>query len=63
MYLVPFNISFALTSYMSICNHITYIVHNLCALDVAQRIQVIGTWKLGCIRNCIEDTSYKFLTR
>ena len=38
MYLVPFNISFALINYLSIHVYITYIVHDFDALEVAQRI-------------------------
>ena len=39
----PFIISFALIGYLSIHAHITCIVHNLGALGVAQKIEVLSS--------------------
>ena len=44
MFLVfPFIISCVLIGYLSIYAHITYIVHDLGSLRVAQNIQVMGS--------------------
>lgn len=42
MILVPFTILFVLIGYLSIHASITCIVHNLGALGVVQKIQVMG---------------------
>ena len=39
----PFSILYALIGYMSIHAHITCIVHNLGALEVAQKFQVMSS--------------------